>query len=1060
MADSKETVIIEFIVDNKEVQPSIDLLEKVGMVDKKVADQFRKSNSDYQARVKATKDLSEQNKATGNTMEDLAKKAAKVPDAIGGNAVAKEFSEMKKGAEGVKDAMAETVVEVEKRGQSAKARLRELKNELNNLADAGKEDSAEFKKLSIEAGNLSDQIGDIGAQVKILGSDTKNIDALIETAGAVTGAFFLANQATKALGIENKALEDTMGGVEATIATLNSLQTIGNAIKKNSTANTVILNAVENSSIATKLRASGATAIQNGLESQSVIVKGAATAAQWLLNSAMMANPVLLIVGATAALVGVLALMGDENQDAAKDQERLNTIEEARLKVVEDMRTELQKRHEQEQSLLQFEIQMAEAQGKSRQEVRDLEKKLEQDKLVAAETNKGMAAVEIGRLDENKQKTKLLTAEIANLKAGKDAEDDSVKELITSKEKELELTQKSVDIGIDAYKQLADANREALLNKAKFEKEQRDLSMASNKAFADAQVLLAKQGSQAELSAKINALEVDRSQRLAKENITAGEIALINAQVNKSIYDLKQEYMLKNLSDQKKVIDEQLAIVEKGSKKELDLKIADIKKQNAIDIAQTGVTEQMKGLLKIKAEQDIAALKLAFNQQVLESQLNADISYIHAKLLTAKQGSAEELKLKKDLIDKQAFLDVENAVKSIQNEEERVAKVNEIRTKALVDKQQLDKEQLAKEIELNQSSLTAISTHQKAVQNLVLNDRRATYDQKAQAAVELIDIDIKTAKEQEAILEQKKTAGQVTDADYLAQKQALADQEIKLEQDKENTIAAQQRERIERGFEIAKSFIGAAQEVSKSVLEFEMGRIEKQYGPEEAKLQALIDKKKEQGENTEAIEKRLSQLQKERAKEEADIKRRQAVVDKALAVFQIGIATAEAVIKFLANPGGPAGVALSVAAGITGAAQIAAVVSKPIPAFAVGTKAAPPGFKWVGEQGPELINDAGGYAIMTNKDSMDLLAKYDIPSIHVPAYSFPMIDDDTKRMLAHSPAGTTIDYNKIGEAIGRNIPQQKEESVRIDINEHGFTARLKQNESTMVFMDNKFTYEN
>jgi predicted nucleic acid-binding Zn-ribbon protein len=132
MAESKETVIIEFIVDNKEVQPSIDLLEKVGMVDKKVADQFKKSNAEYQARVKATKDLSEQNKTTGKTIDDLAKQAAKVPDAIGGGVVAKEFEDMKKGAESAKDSLGEAVGEIENKGKTAKARLRELKNELNN----------------------------------------------------------------------------------------------------------------------------------------------------------------------------------------------------------------------------------------------------------------------------------------------------------------------------------------------------------------------------------------------------------------------------------------------------------------------------------------------------------------------------------------------------------------------------------------------------------------------------------------------------------------------------------------------------------------------------------------------------------------------------------------------------------------------------------------------------------------------------------------------------------------------------------------------------------------
>jgi chaperonin cofactor prefoldin len=154
MAESKETVIIEFIVENKEVQPSIDLLEKVGMVDKKVADQFKKSNTDYQARVKATKDLSDQNKTTGKSIEDLAKQAAKVPDAIGGANVKQAFDDVKKGAEEAKAPIEDALEGVETKGKTAKARLKELKTELNNLADAGKEDSEQFKKISNEAGQL------------------------------------------------------------------------------------------------------------------------------------------------------------------------------------------------------------------------------------------------------------------------------------------------------------------------------------------------------------------------------------------------------------------------------------------------------------------------------------------------------------------------------------------------------------------------------------------------------------------------------------------------------------------------------------------------------------------------------------------------------------------------------------------------------------------------------------------------------------------------------------------------------------------------------------------
>lgn len=64
-------------------------------------------------------------------------------------------------------------------------------------------------------------------------------------------------------------------------------------------------------------------------------------------------------------------------------------------------------------------------------------------------------------------------------------------------------------------------------------------------------------------------------------------------------------------------------------------------------------------------------------------------------------------------------------------------------------------------------------------------------------------------------------------------------------------------------------------------------------------------------------------LEKKKAAQIAEINRKQAVQDKALAVFNIGISTAEAIMKFLLAKGSE-GIVLSVLAGITGAAQAAA----------------------------------------------------------------------------------------------------------------------------------------
>jgi hypothetical protein len=79
------------------------------------------------------------------------------------------------------------------------------------------------------------------------------------------------------------------------------------------------------------------------------------------------------------------------------------------------------------------------------------------------------------------------------------------------------------------------------------------------------------------------------------------------------------------------------------------------------------------------------------------------------------------------------------------------------------------------------------------------------------------------------------------------------------------------------------------------------------------------------------------------------IKRKQAEDDKKLAIFNTLIDTSQAIVGFLSNPGGYPGIALSVLAGITGAAQIGAVAAQPLPALAEG------GFF----NGPALIGEAG-----------------------------------------------------------------------------------------------------
>lgn len=104
-----------------------------------------------------------------------------------------------------------------------------------------------------------------------------------------------------------------------------------------------------------------------------------------------------------------------------------------------------------------------------------------------------------------------------------------------------------------------------------------------------------------------------------------------------------------------------------------------------------------------------------------------------------------------------------------------------------------------------------------------------------------------------------------------------------------------------------------------------------------------------------------------------------AVERKGYAIFGATINTAEAVTNALAKED----FVSAILYGVMGAAQIATIAAQPIPQFAKGTKNAPSGFKWVGEEGPELIHDGGGYPIITHRESMKILEKYNIESVDI-----------------------------------------------------------------------------
>lgn len=134
------------------------------------------------------------------------------------------------------DLLNEKVQETGKSSNSLRSQLRQLRERLADL-DEG---SDEFKKLQKEAGELQDRIGDLTSGIKAFASDTANLDAAIEGIGVVAASFGAVQGSMAALGIESDNVEKTLTKLAGITTLLNSLQTIQNALQKESVLRTIL----------------------------------------------------------------------------------------------------------------------------------------------------------------------------------------------------------------------------------------------------------------------------------------------------------------------------------------------------------------------------------------------------------------------------------------------------------------------------------------------------------------------------------------------------------------------------------------------------------------------------------------------------------------------------------------------------------------------------------------------------------------------------------------------------------------------------------------------------
>ena len=426
---------------------------------------------------------------------------------------------------------------------------------------------------------------------------------------------------------------------------------------------------------------------------------------------------------------------------------------------------------------------------------------------------------------------------------------------------------------------------------------------------------------------------------IAKKSVEAGKDFAKNiGGVVKGVADVTKQVVTNVISDYKKM-DLQGAMAQGNNIERAKKHLAQLEEeQRAIQIKYEQEAEQQRQIrddvTKTSEERLAASEKL---KETIETQRLAEEKIIKQKIAdqntinSLDQNNAEGklalIKLNNDL--------AENNKKATEQMSEQMAAHNGV-----------VQEGIDKQIEVQDKLVTA------SQENLtkILENEKSTLDEKLAANQKYYDEQIKLAKLNGGDL--NKIAKEQADAEAKIKSDATkkaAEDAVKNAETSLTNINANENSSLKDKLDANKKYYDEKIALAKINGEDTIKLLNEQLSQEDALRQAEIDKRKEQAlASTDYIKNLDEQLttfktnllsnqlkngklsQEEYDKKIADIEKKAAKRKKAYAIAETVINTAASIVKFLTNPGGIPGIALSVAAGIMGAAQIATIASTPI----------------------------------------------------------------------------------------------------------------------------------
>jgi hypothetical protein len=212
--------------------------------------------------------------------------------------------------------------QTETKTKSLRGRIKELKDELTRLEDAGQENTEQFKRLQIEAARLTDQYGDMQQKIKILSSDTKALDFGLAAANVATAGFQTYTGALALFGVESEDAQKIQTKLLAVMNLVQGAQQLQNLLLKENILQT--------------LGANAASKIYAATQRIVAVALNTTAGASRTLSAALLATGIGALIVGIGYLVSKLIEWQDETDEATAAQERLNAVIEQQAKFFDD----------------------------------------------------------------------------------------------------------------------------------------------------------------------------------------------------------------------------------------------------------------------------------------------------------------------------------------------------------------------------------------------------------------------------------------------------------------------------------------------------------------------------------------------------------------------------------------------------------------------------------------------------------------------------------------------------------------------------------------------------